>query len=503
MQSDLKQEPSPSDPNDRPAPGPDRVVYAAYAGTLILLLARLPILARRFFDPDELQHTHDAWCAFKGMLPYRDFFEHHTPWYYYLLRPFFHAFSVDTSFESARHFLIFGRVLSLLLTAIAVALLVRLGRLAGNRRVGALAGLLFVGMPIATQKTLEIRPDALALPFTIGGFVLLLAGLANGVGGTTKQRWYFLGGGLGLGAAIMCTQKILFVLPGTAVGMGLWLLFAKQPATLYRRFLRSLPLLAGLLLPLAATLAAFATQHAAWLMFEHNFLLNAQWKVRVGEQLLRTLEMTWPALLLCLVGATVTIYRHVRQKQALHGEILLLTTLLGLIAGILIIPVAHRQYYLILLPFTAVFAAKGLLFLVELARPRARPWILVFATLALNILTVADLLDAYHSPNDEQLARLRQVFARTKPTDLVMDGWKGTGVFRPHAFHYAFIHEELVPMIPPDTVRAFLADLEAGKVRPQLIALDENLILTFGSPLVRFVFKHYETSDGLLYFAKH
>jgi hypothetical protein len=75
-------------------------------------------------------------------------------------------------------------------------------------------------------------------------------------------------------------------------------------------------------------------------------------------------------------------------------------------------------------------------------------------------------------------------------------------VFRPHAFHYHFIHEELVPMIPTAMASAFVDSLEKGAVHPQLIALDENLILTFGSRFVRFVQQNYETTDGLLYFAK-
>src|SRR5690349_16273212 len=79
-----------------------RLLAVATAG---LLLARLPLLPRRAFDPDELEHSHAAWSLSRGLLPYRDFFEHHTPWYYYLLRPLFRWFDVDGSFESARAFL--------------------------------------------------------------------------------------------------------------------------------------------------------------------------------------------------------------------------------------------------------------------------------------------------------------------------------------------------------------------------------------------------------------
>ena len=88
-----------------------------------LLIARIPVMGVRFFDPDELEHAHAAWSVFRGLLPYRDFFEHHTPWYYLGLSPFFRWFAVDQSFESAMRFLSFARGLSLVLTALSVGLL--------------------------------------------------------------------------------------------------------------------------------------------------------------------------------------------------------------------------------------------------------------------------------------------------------------------------------------------------------------------------------------------
>jgi hypothetical protein len=81
-------------------------VLAAIAA---LLIARIPLIPIREFDPDEFQHAHAAWSVFKGLLPYRDFFEHHTPWYYFALAPFFRWFAVEQSFESATRFLAFAR----------------------------------------------------------------------------------------------------------------------------------------------------------------------------------------------------------------------------------------------------------------------------------------------------------------------------------------------------------------------------------------------------------
>jgi len=457
--------------------------------------ARIPLLAHRRFDPDEFQHAHDAWLVWKGMLPYRDFFEHHTPWYYYALRPFFRWFAVDVSFESARHFFVFGRGLSLLLTVVAVGLVILLGRLWQDRRVGLLAGFLTVSQPVICHKTLEMRPDVLALPLFLSALWLLLRGLKAGTEAANRPPRYFLAGGLALGAAIMCTQKMLFVLPGLLVGLGIWALL---DGDLRRRVPAVGIFLAGMVLPGLGTWAAFALQGSGSQFIANNFLLNAGWRHVVHQQLLRVLETSWPVLVLALLGATLSMYGFVRRRPRDHGSLVLLGTLLGLVVGILVVPVAHRQYYLMPLPIACLFAAKAVAFLVDLARQRARDWLLVAAVLPLAVLPVLDLRDALRTRNDQQLARLRYVYAHTQPTDAVMDGWQGTGVFRPHAFYYFFLHEEALPMLPPRQVQAFLDELQRGTVRPKLIAMDDGLI-ALGSRFVRFVRKNYASNDGFFY----
>src|SRR5262245_2517030 len=106
-----------------------------------LLLVRIPLIPIRVFDADELEHTHAAWSVFRGLVPYRDFFEHHTPWHYFALAPFFRWFAVDQSFESAQRFLVFARGVSLALTALSALLIFRIGRQQAGRKAGLLAAL--------------------------------------------------------------------------------------------------------------------------------------------------------------------------------------------------------------------------------------------------------------------------------------------------------------------------------------------------------------------------
>jgi len=477
-------------------------LYLMVVAIVGFFVARLPVLASRFFDVDELEHTHAAWCVFKGLVPYRDFFEHHTPWYYYLLSPFFRWFDVAGSFESARHFLIFGRVLSSLLTVLSALVIIVIGRLLASNKVGLLAALLLVSQPVVFQKTVEMRPDVFALPFFLGCLALLVCGLDRNAGSTGRSVRCLVGAGLCLGAAIMCTQKMLFVIPGLASGLAVWALFA-GPRTegngrVRVRMVSTIACGLAIGVPAALTWAMFALGHGGYAFIANNFLLNSKWTHVSHDQLLKVLETSWPVLILCLLGISVSLYRFFRNQRRRYGELVLCTTLLGLIIGIPVVPGAHRQYYLMLLPIVCLFAAQGLCFLIELAR---RPWLLGVAILPLAILPLSALVEAYKQPNTAQLAQLRYVLESTKPTDVVMDGIQGMGLFRPHAIYFFFLHAESLEMLTREQLDVYVDELESGKVRPRLIALDENLI-ALGTRFLHFVRTNYESADGFFYFSK-
>jgi 4-amino-4-deoxy-L-arabinose transferase-like glycosyltransferase len=483
--------------NDSRSAGFARVLRFLPLAIAGLLAARLPLLASRPFDPDELEHAHAAWSLFRGMLPYRDFFEHHTPWYYYVLRPFFNWFDVDTSFQSAKHFLVLGRSLSLLFTIVSVALVLWLGRSWKDRRTGLVAALLFVSQPIVLQKTLEMRPDVLALPFYLAALVLVVRGIR---GDSSKLPRHFVLAGLALGAAMMCTQKMLFALPGLCAGLGLWWLGDKTSGGLRRRTFALVVFVVGIAVPGVLTWSAFALRHGGSEFVTNNFLLNAKWKHFTTNQFLKLIETSGPVLALSLGGAGVFLSRFRRDERRDYAGLVLLCTAIGLFLGVIVMPVPHRQYYLMPLPIACLFAVDGLFWLVSQVSERARPGSLVAALVLLGVLPIIALVDGYRERNDHQAAKLRTVFEETRPTDVVMDGWEGMGVFRPHAFYYYFLHEEAVAMLPPPKLDAYVDALESGRIRPKLIAMDKNL-WTLGPRFTRFVREHYTSRDGFFYFA--
>ena len=226
--------------------------------------------------------------------------------------------------------------------------------------MGLLAALFLVGQPVVIQKTLEIRPDVPALPFFLAGLWFLLRGLREREESAAPRLRWFLGGGLCFGAAIMCTQKMLFVLPGAFAGLGLWALAGGRRTAGAARILAVLVVLVGVAVPFAVTWAAFAVQGGGHQFIHNNFLLNAKWRMHSGRHIQKVLATSWPIVALGLVGAAAAMVRFYRARQRAYGDVLLLCTLGGLIAGLCVVPAAYRQYYLMPLPIVCVFAAQGL-----------------------------------------------------------------------------------------------------------------------------------------------
>jgi len=465
------------------------------AAIAALLAARLPLIALRVFDNDELEHAHAAWSVSRGLVPYRDFFEHHTPWFHFTLAPFFHWFRVAESFESARHFLIFGRLFSLALTVLSVVLIFLVGRLGGSRKVGLWAGLFLAGQPVLMQKTLEIRPDVLALPFFIGALWFLLNGLAADDAPPARLR-RFLGGGLCLGAAIMCTQKMLFALPGALLGLGVWILRGGRTQA-RARMSAVVVLLVGVGVPVLVTWGAFALGGGGGRFIYDNFLLNARVRLGTNRALPLILKTSWPILVLGLGGAWAALFARGRERRD-DGALLLLFILGGFLAGGPIVRVAYEQYYLPSMAILCLFAARGLCWLLDRSGERARVWLVIGAAVALSLRPAIEVRRSLDIRNDAQLARLQFVFAHTGPADRVLDGWLGTNVFRPAPHYYFFMHSELWAMLTDREKAAYLDAITSDEHRPALIAMDVELV-ALGPRFLRFVRDNYARAEGPFY----
>ena len=190
-----------------------------------LLLARIPVIPVEIFDPDEFEHAHAAWSVWRGLLPYRDFFEHHTPWYYLALSPVLSLVRGRPVLRERERFLpLRARPVAGADRAVG-GLVYRVGRLGGEPPGGSFGGAVSGRRSrSSSRRPWRSAPTCSPWPSSWAGSGSCCVGCPRiGTGPATGLR-RLLAGGLCLGAAVMCTQKMLFVLPGALAGLGLWVL---------------------------------------------------------------------------------------------------------------------------------------------------------------------------------------------------------------------------------------------------------------------------------------
>ncbi len=499
---------------------------------------RLRLLRIRGFDPDEFEHLHAAWLFSQGQLPYRDFFEHHTPGLYFLLRPVLAWFDPAADLTQAVATIAAARGVMWVLTGVILLLTFQLGRLWRTWRTGLLGTVFLGSIVVFLQKTLEIRPDVPALACWLGCLAALLCGIRRDAAGG-RGRWWWGGSGILLGLALLTTQKVLFALPGFTLAMAWYLLDRRSPGSCRTRAGNIAWQLVGFALALALMLGYFACRDGLRAFIEFNFLLNLRWKSHFPPTAcVSSLLIPNPVItVLGMLGLGRAFWGTFTRAGFRQGDFVLALNTLGLIIGLYIIPVPQRQYLLLFLPLLALHAADvvvglvGLLIALQDRRllERCLAWmlggtgILLFLTgflvgracgtadelphvhmriaLALLALFLAWIPVRYRRPdlalavvvlllgldpllqmpalfrdrNDGQLAALRCVLENTTRNDTVMDGWQGLGVFRPHAWFYWMLHNEIRAMLTSQQIRQLRDDLRRGKVAPAAVNLDNDL----------------------------
>ncbi len=496
----------------------ERLVKRACCTIALLMLVgtfaiRFSLFQTRWLNPDEFEHLHAAWCHSEGLVPYRDFFEHHTPWFYWLLLPLVKG--AHEGPDRAVRAVLLARGLSVALTAAALGAVVCIGALWGRSGAsrpqvteeprafpqpvaasGALAGLVaaavLAGLPMFLDKSLEIRPDVPAMLL----WACALVFLARGIRAYEKGEGLslsFVVSGLCLGGAIMCTQKLLFAVPGFVLGGLLWVLFGGAAEERTRRLRCAAFSAAAGLFPPLLTWAWFAAHRAGYVFVYNNFLLNARWRAAEPPEplLARLAESSWPVLLLAGGGVVVLCLNFITRKTYDWFGVILLGSLTSFLLGLLVIPVAFAQYFLPVLPLVALFAGRFTVFMAHQVPNLARPAYLGLVLVFVQGTPVSYALGCRDWRNDGQIAEFKFVLEHTTPNDIVMDGWRGMGVFRPHAWYYYFLHPEVRGMLPPAELASFLSRLESGEVKPKLIVMDNNLRL-LSDRLVAFVERQYE-----------
>jgi Dolichyl-phosphate-mannose-protein mannosyltransferase len=519
--------------------------------SLVLIFAfyiwRFRLLKTVSFNPDEFWHLHTAWCLSRGLIPYRDFFEHHTPWLYFLLAPLFRFYRTDTDPNAAISFIFLARGIMMVIAGIALVMTFLLAHLWRGNRVAWLAVALLSTSVVFAHKTLEVRPDVPAMVLWVGCLAALVRATDEHPLRMRKQKWLFVLSGFLMGGAVMSAQKMLVMLPSFTLAM-LWYLAAGK-GTNRTRFFNCLFQLSGFCAPIIATSIFFWAHGALWPFIKYN-LMNIGWRTRFPAYYLAPQVIAQNPVLAALgiLGILCEVPTTFHEPAFTADKLLLLNTV-GAIGAVFVMPTPWTQNYLTSIPLLAIYSGALLAFLADkifrserglkqvglkvpaalalslvacsislfsaqgtlwadlvsgvllltgiglIFRRRLRGAALALVLIAFSVHPYCQMNKEFSSTNALQLKRLRFVLANTLPTDTVMDGWSGLGVFRPHAWFYPFIHGEIQALLSAEDRQQLLLGLRSGRIAPKFV-FPNAAMMSISRPVTAFLLTHYYPVGG-------
>ena len=404
----------------RLAPG----VLAALVALAVVL--RIGVVLNRRIDPDESQHLHVAWLIAEGQVPYRDFWEHHLPFFHYAMAPL-------TAWLTERPEVYFAaRLIMCLLAAAAVVLTWRLARrLSADAAVWAAIVLLF--LPQFAETSTETRPDVPALVAHLASLLALVRWRAD-----RRPGWLWAAGAC-QGAALALSIKAIFALAGVGAvvaglpGRGESLV---GRASSLARFLGGLAIVPLFLVGGLAAFTGTATLEGLY----RDVVLDS---LRFVD-----FEKTWPFLgseIGVFLVATLGLLLVLRVRglailgHPVHGA--LLWPALTAVSALFLprTPAVYQHAWLPLLPVAAIYAGLTLATLAEWARQDPTRWRrgLVLATVAAAVVApgTATVISAIRNQNAGDLRLMRRELRLACPGEAVIDG-TALYVFRPAAYRH-------------------------------------------------------------------
>ena len=477
----------------------------------------------KFVRGDEYIHLHSIWMVSQEKLPYRDYFDHHAPWYHLLMSYVCTIYEPETSSDAAVKFMQISRYISLLTTFCGLCILAVVGWMWKDCWHGLATIVILTGFQFFLETAIEIRPDVPAFFLWMGALLLIRIGFGDPHksdadewknasvqgSGIATWKWFkcpFLWAGLLLGIAVMFTQKMLFVLPGIGISLCGWLWFSK---TRIIRFWCLVRFGFSFLVPTFLTFAYFTWNGSGHHFIDCVFLINASWPEFPEQNMIMLMWFYHQSWFLVTLGLLGVIWLYASMGRCGYIDwfaMILIATVIGWFIGYTwIIPVADRQFFMIPLPLVALLGACGVQEYIRIVLNYTRQFCRLFCKcfripvdnavagllrmswesiriisllgcvllMVLKPITSSLRNSSVNKPSDFPV---KWVVDNTSPTDTVLGTLaQGAGTFRMQAWYYGFMHREILHVIDPEAVQQLLVDLRSGNILPDIISLRSTL----------------------------
>ena len=412
------------------APSPQRVPLPDrwFAGVFLLAVLALRILYAWHFrvDSDEPQHLHVVWAWSRGLLPYRDVFDNHTPLFQALCAPLFRALGVRADI------LMPMRLAMLPIFAATIGCVWKIARTLFTPRIALWTAVLAALWPPFFFDSIEFRTDELWALVWLLALTVLVTGRLNAA--------RLFGAGLLLGVAFCVSMKTSLYLAALAFALLALLVFrraAGQRADWPRIGQGAAWVVAGLPVVPALVVLFFVLHGAGPQMYDcviqHNILPGSH---SLGGVVKSTLHWLLRLLPIAAGGAVIARLPHTPEVR---GRIAFTFFAAAFYDSTLLSfwPVLTAEDDLPFYPAMAITAAPALLWLGGLAARRLRlP--AVAAPVLFAAGCIAWIVRAHPPFTDETTDRIgiiADTLKLTDETDWVMDA-KGETIYRHRASRY-------------------------------------------------------------------
>ncbi len=361
------------------------------------------------FNHDEFEAMHTGWKLLQGERIFIDFFQHHNPFFYYLLAPIIWIFGENIRALYAAKFLIFAFFLADIFLIYRITF-----TLSKNRTQSLIAALLLLASPFFYRPMLDIRPDTLQILLSLISVNFLVRYQEQ----RKAQSLALLS--LSAGLSFLVLQKGLFFLVSLSTVLGY--LWWKDRRNIQYLFIFTILTC----LPISIYLLYLFSTHALQTYFTFAWRLNTQFLNTFSiVQPLKNFFLFTPLLwLFSLVGC-------LRSRDTAYTPIVIL--LFGLLGSLIFVRSPYLQYFSPILPFVAIIASYGM---VKQIGYRQK---FLAATLCLScVFPLVDTLR--NSLNNRgvqaaQIQKIEYVLKKTEPGDRVYDGNSDFNLYR-HDIEY-------------------------------------------------------------------
>lgn len=458
-----------------------RIAAYEIIGFLVIVAVSFQLYVVNYghINDDEIEHLHSSWLVYKGNIPYKDFFEHHTPLLWYLLSPLFVILTDDTGVVSAGRYIMFVFNLMILLVSYKIA------REYFDRVVSSLVvvAILFEYDYMISAEL--IRPD---MPMTLMWLIAFYLFLIS-IKGNYYKKYLFLSG-IFIGIAFAFKQTALFFLLALIVSVIVLNLY-KQKTDKQIMFRHILPLLVGFLIPTTLLFAYFYITDALDDFIYWNIIFNTERNaVNIplrSIQILSGFLNDIPFWTLGLAGVITSTLILLKGRLPSNEVPLLISTY---IVALSIFPAKGMWYYryIPLIPFIAIYVIsvikniiidrgieylKGshekkliiITFLILLLFGLMYPLSFLISGRIENFGLSALILENRTQQDDT----MKFVWQITSLEDSVFDGY-GLYIFRNHSYKYWFLHTTIFNLSSLSDIPRYL-----NKTQTKVVIYDSKI----------------------------